>query len=113
MFEIHFLQSRDPFHLFRYLLALIVTIYVTVVTLQWLWSWLVWLSGSDRYTTMLRRYLVVQGLRLRFKTFWGDVILCGLLLAALGLLVRAQAIMDSMERTLTETTHVQRTEQRS
>ena len=67
------------FDFFRAVLALVVTIYATVVTLQSLWGWYVWLAGSDRYVSLLRRYLIVHGLRLRFTAFWGDVIICGLL----------------------------------
>ena len=52
------------------------TIYATVITLQSLWGWYVWLAGSDRYIGLLRRYLIVHGLRLRFTAFWGDVIIC-------------------------------------
>ena len=73
------MQHFDLFDWFRYSLATVVTIYATVITLQSLWGWWVYLAGSDKYMTMLRRYLIVHGLRLRFKSFWGDVIICGLL----------------------------------
>ncbi len=69
----------NVFNFFRYTLALIATIYATIITLQSLWSWYVWLAGSDRYVSLLRRYLVVHGLRLRFTAFWGDVIVSILL----------------------------------
>lgn len=69
----------DLFKFWRYLLAIVVTVYATVITLQSLWGWVVWLSGKDRYRSLLRRYVIVQGLRLRFKTFWGDLLICGLL----------------------------------
>ena len=69
----------DFFNFFRYVLGTIVTIYATILTLQSLYGWYVWLAGSDKYMSMLRRYVIVHGLRLRFKTFWGDVIICGLL----------------------------------
>jgi hypothetical protein len=72
----------DFFNFFRYVLALIVTVYATVVTLQSLWGWYVWLAGQDKYIGVLRRYLIVHGLRLRFKTFWGDVLVCLLLCVA-------------------------------
>ena len=65
---------EDPFDFFRWWLGWIVTIYATVITLQSLWGWYVWLAGSDKYMTLLRRYVLVQGLRLRFRSFWGDVI---------------------------------------
>jgi hypothetical protein len=83
----------DAFDFFRWVLSIIVTIYATVVTLQSLWGWYAWLSGSDKYITMLRRYVIVHGLRLRFTTFWGDVIVCLLLCVAFLILWRAHVII--------------------
>ncbi len=100
-------EFRDLFHFFRFLLAVVLTIYFTIVTAQFAWSWWVWLRGSDRYITMLRRYLIVQGLRLKFRAFWGDVILCLLLTVAFALLWRAQSIMDRTHEMMTKATHVE------
>ena len=86
-------RHLDFFDFFRWVLGTIVTIYATIVTLQSLWGWYVWLSGSDKYITMLRRYVIVHGLRLRFKTFWGDVIICILLCVAFLLLWRAHLVI--------------------
>jgi hypothetical protein len=72
----------DFFNFFRYVLGTIVTVYATVVTLQSLWGWYVWLTGSDKYVGIVRRYIIVHGLRLKFKTFWGDVLICLLLCVA-------------------------------
>lgn len=83
----------DAFDFFRWLLAIIATVYATVVTAQSLWGWYVWLSGGDKYMTMLRRYVVVHGLRLRFKTFWGDVLICLLLCVVFLILWRAHVII--------------------
>ena len=83
----------DFFNFFRYLLGLIVTVYATVITLQSLREWVLWLAGSDKYITMVRRYVIVHGLRLRFKTFWGDVIICVLLGVAFLILWRAHVII--------------------
>lgn len=83
----------DLFDFFRIALAVVVTIYATVITLQSLWSWYVWLAGSDRYVSLVRRYIVVHGLRLRFRTFWGDVIICVLLCVVLLLLWYAHHIV--------------------
>lgn len=83
----------DFFDFFRWVLGTIVTIYATIITLQSVWGWYAWLSGSDKYMTMLRRYLIVHGLRLRFKTFWGDVIICILLCVAFLLLWRAHIVI--------------------
>ena len=73
------MPKLDFFNFFRYLLAIIATVYATVVTLQSMWQWLGWLSGQDKYVSLLRRYLIVHGLRLRFTAFWGDVIISILL----------------------------------
>jgi hypothetical protein len=86
-------RNLDFFDLFRWVLGTIVTIYATIITLQSLWGWYVWLSGSDRYMTVLRRYVIVHGLRLRFKTFWGDVIICILLCVAFLILWRAHIVI--------------------
>ncbi len=72
----------DFFDFFRLALAWVVTIYASIVTLQSLWGWYVWLAGSDKYISLVRRYVVVQGLRLRFRAFWGDVVICVLLTVA-------------------------------
>jgi hypothetical protein len=69
----------DFFNFFRYVLGTIVTVYATVVTLQSLWGWYNFLAGKEKYVGLIRRYVIVQGLRLRFKTFWGDVLICLLL----------------------------------
>jgi hypothetical protein len=83
----------DFFNFFRYVLGTIATVYATVLTLQSLWGWYVFLAGGDKYISMLRRYLVVHGLRLRFKTFWGDVIICGLLCLVFLILLRAHHVV--------------------
>ena len=72
----------DFFNFFRYVLSLIVTVYATVVTLQSLWNWYIILAGREKYIGIIRRYLIVHGLRLRFRTFWGDVLICLLLCVA-------------------------------
>ena len=83
----------DLFDMFRWLLALIVTVYYTVITIQSFWVWLNWLAGADRYIGLLRRYVLLHGLRLRIKEFWGDVIVCLLLCVVFVLLWRAHQII--------------------
>ena len=77
------MRDVDFFNFWRYLLATIATIYAVVVTAQSLWGWYVWFSGSEKYISVIRQYVLLQGLRLRFKTFWGDVIICLLLCVVL------------------------------
>jgi len=95
-----FFRFRDLYGFFRMLLAWALTIYFVAVTIQSLRGWYVFLSGRDRYTCILRRYLVVQLLRLRFRTFWGELLLCALLGTAFLLLWHAQIVMDRIEDTL-------------
>ena len=87
------MPSIDFFHFFRIGLGWVVTIYATIITVQSLWGWYVWLAGSDKYMSLLRRYVILQGLRLRFRAFWGDVIICLLLCVAFLILWRAHYLM--------------------
>lgn len=80
------MPNIDFFNFFRYALGTVVTVYATVITLQSLRGWWSWLNGRDRYVSLLRRYLLVHGLRLRFRTFWGDVIICALLCVVFALI---------------------------
>lgn len=86
----------DFFNFFRYALGTVATIYATVLTLQSLWGWYIWLAGGDRYISLLRRYVVVHGLRLRFTSFWGDVIVCILLSVAFLILWHAHGAIDDL-----------------
>lgn len=92
----------DFFNFFRYALGTIVTVYATVITLQSLWGWYVWLAGSDKYVSMLRRYVVLHGLRLRFATFWGDVLVCLLLSVAFLILCYAHHLIYDLGDRLNE-----------
>ena len=85
----------DPFDLFRYALGTVATIYATVVSLQVAWDWYVWLTGGDRYIDLVRRYVIVQALRLRFATFWGDVLVCGLLCITFLLMWRLHWLIEA------------------
>ena len=51
----------DFFNFWRWLLAIVGTIYATVITLQSLWGWYVWLAGSDKYISIVRQYMIVHG----------------------------------------------------
>jgi hypothetical protein len=84
----------DLFTFFRWALSWIVTIYASIITFQSLYGWYVWLAGGDKYIGMVRRYLIVHGLRLRFKTFWGDVIVCVLLCVIFLMMWHAHHVID-------------------
>lgn len=110
--DIGLFEFRDLFQWFRFMLGLVVTIYFTIITAQSLWGWYVWLSGSDKYMSLLRRYLIVHSLRLRFQAFWGDVIICVLLGIAFFMIWHAQGILDHVEEAV-RSSHVQRVTQHS
>ncbi len=90
----------DLFNFFRWTLGTVVTIYATIITVQSLWEWYVWLAGEDRYISLVRRYVIVHGLRLRFTSFWWDVVVCILLCLMFVLLWRAHAILAGIDRVL-------------
>lgn len=94
------MRDIDLFDIFRWSLSWIATIYATVITLQSLWGWYVWLAGSDKYMSMLRRYVIVQGLRLKFRAFWGDVIICLLLSIAFCIMWHAHYIIYDIGKAL-------------
>jgi hypothetical protein len=86
----------DFFNLWRWLLFIVGTIYFLVITAQSLYGWYVWLAGGERYISLVRQYMIVQGLRLRFKTFWGDVLICLLLCVAFLLVWRAHVVIHDL-----------------
>ena len=94
------MPELDFFNFFRWTLGTIGTVYVTVLTLQALREWLLFLAGSDRYIGLLRRYLLVHGLRLRFRTFWGDVLICLLLCVVFGIVWHAHTLIHQIGETL-------------
>ena len=83
----------DFFYFFRYALTTVVAIYATIVTLQWVYGWYVYLGGEGKYYSMARRYLMLHGLRIRIKTFGGDVLVCILLTVVMILLLRAHQLV--------------------
>ena len=98
----------DFFAFFRFWLATIVTIYASIVTLQSFRNWTSWLAGDDKYSSLLRRYLLVHGLRLRFKSFWGDVLICGLLCIAFFIIWYSQILLNHANATIKEANEIQK-----
>ena len=90
----------DLFHLFRWLLGIVVTVYATVVTAQVAWDWWVWLTrpdeGMERPFAMLRQYVLIHGLRLRAVRFWHDLIVIIGLCVIFVLLMWAHVIVYDM-----------------
>jgi len=91
---------NDPFHFFRWVLTIFVTVYASVLSLQIAYSYYVWLASRDKYMSLLRQYVIVQGLRLRARRFAGDALICILLTVALGCMFVAQFQLDHIQQTL-------------
>jgi hypothetical protein len=88
------MPDPDLFYFFRYSLSWLVTIYATVLTLYWAWGWVVWLSGGDKHVSLLRSYVIVHGLRLRFTSFWPDLVVCLLLCVAFLIMWRLHGLVE-------------------
>lgn len=80
------ISLEDPFLFWRFLLLTVVTIYTTITLAQTAWAYYVYLTAPDRYTSLLRRYVTLHTLRLRTKTFRGDLAIIALQLLALTLI---------------------------
>ncbi len=65
---------RDPFEIWRWVLAIACTMYAIVITVRWLWSWLVYLDEPARERAILRRYIMLHVLRLRSGRFRGELL---------------------------------------
>ena len=100
----------DFFNLWRWLLFIVGTIYATIITAQSLYGWYVWLAGGDKYISIVRQYMIVQGLRLRFKTFWGDVLICLLLSVAFLLIWRAHVVINDLGMRLADVERITQSE---
>jgi hypothetical protein len=87
----------DFFDFFRWVLGTVVTIYATVVTAQSAYSWWVYLSGEGKYFSLIRNYVMLQGLRLRIRAFGGDLLVCILLSAVWVLLLRAHQLVGRID----------------
>lgn len=79
----------DLFEFWRFILTVACFVYAAVVTIQSLWSWMLFLSGPERTTTLMRRYVIIQLLRLRLRPFGGELIQTAIWTVVLVWLVRA------------------------
>ena len=70
----------DLFYTWRYLLAVVCTIYAAVRLGQSLWRWQQYLWSGERSTTLMRHYLLVQFLRLKVHRFTLELFQIGVLL---------------------------------
>jgi len=91
------MPNVDLFHLFRWGVGWIATVYATVITVQSLYGWYVYLTATDRYTRLMRRYLLAQAVRLRIRRFGGDLLICLLLCVAFILIWKAHYALWSAD----------------
>ncbi len=77
------LQGRDLFQTWRLVLATVCVVYAVIVTTRSAWRICLYFSGSQRTTSMMRTYLVVQILRLRFRRFAWEFVQIALWLSLL------------------------------
>jgi hypothetical protein len=87
------LADLEIFATFRWLLAIVCTVYTIIVTLQTLRNWLVYFMSSRRYQ-ILGRYTLALLLRVRARQFAGELLQIGGLLAALLFLVYAHRWLE-------------------
>jgi hypothetical protein len=92
----------DLFDFYRYALGTVVTIYATLITVQWAMGWYAWLKQPHRATTMLRRYLLISGLRLRVTDFGTDILVNILLCVLFVMLWHARGTMSDIQKTLSD-----------
>ena len=82
------MQGFDLFEFYRFMLAVLVSIYSLGRLITFIWRWQVaaegWLGSA-----LLHRYLVVLLLRMRFRRFAYELIVIGGLLLTLVLLIDA------------------------
>lgn len=87
------LGDLEVFATFRWLLAIVCTVYAIIVTLQTLRSWLIYFMSSRRYQ-ILGRYTLALLLGVRARQFAAELLQIGGLLAALLLLVYAHRWLE-------------------
>lgn len=76
------MPNVDVFDLWRYLLSVVVTIYVTIYTARTVLSYLLWFNSGRRYKVM-GHYAVVLLLRARVRQFANELVWIALLLTAM------------------------------
>lgn len=81
------------FETFRWLLAIVCTIYTLIVSAQTLHGWLVYFAGSRR-SAILGRYTLALLLRIQLKRFARELAQIVGLLALLGALIYAHRWME-------------------
>lgn len=68
------MRDLDLFALYRWLLAIVCTIYTIVRLAQTAQGWIAYLWAPSSYSGPLRRYALVQVLRIRVRRFTLDLV---------------------------------------
>jgi hypothetical protein len=87
----------DPFNFFRWVLGTVVTIYASIITINWAIGWHEYLSQPGRTMSMMSRYLLIHGLRVRLLSFLGDLLICLLLCVTFIMLLYGHSILSGAE----------------
>ena len=67
------MPELDPFFLFRRVLLIVCAVYSLVITVRGLRYWLNYLMADGRDRALLRRYLWLHALRMRWRRFAGEL----------------------------------------
>lgn len=87
------LAEAQLFATFRWLLAIVCSVYTIIVCGQTLLGWLAYF-GSSRHTAILGRYTLALILRVRAKQFAGELLQIGALLVMLAALLYAHRWLE-------------------
>jgi hypothetical protein len=98
----------DLFNFYRWTLGTVVTIYATLMTVQWAVGWHKYLSQPGRGTSMLSRYLMIAGLRMSFFRLCGDLLICCLLCVIFVMLCHAHGIIADIGNRMTDAGRIPR-----
>lgn len=82
------LGNFDLFHFYRFVVVVVVTVYCLVRIASFVWWWCGFGRGASRVESLVRRYLHVLLLRLRWRRFLYELTVIGGLCVTLVLLLR-------------------------
>ncbi len=83
--------DRDLFEMWRWLLCVVCAVYAVVVTGRSLWGWYEYLSKQNRTRVIVRKYVLVQLLRLRLRPLARELSLIGFWLILLAFVLSGHA----------------------
>lgn len=92
------MPELDPFHFYRFMLTVLVSVYTVSKLVMTIWQWQSFAPGASRTMGMLRVYVVVHLLRVRFSRFAWDVVFIVGLALLLYLLLRETWVYNALHR---------------